>query len=79
MLLAEVDWNIQAQLGEVLLVQWDSDLAYDASCLSRCCFHKAICSSGEEQLAIMVEAETPTTAFVSTRSPYCFNCAVAGF
>ena len=77
-LLAEVNVDIQAQLWEVLLVQWDGDLAYDVSCLSRCCFHKAICSSREDQLAIMAEAETPTTAFVSMRSPCCFNCAVAG-
>ncbi len=79
MLLAEINWNIEVQVGEVLLVQWDSDLAYDVSCLSRCCFHKSICPSGEEQLAIMAEAETPTTALVPTRSPYCFNCAVGGF
>ncbi len=60
-------------------MQWDGDLAYDLSCLSRCCFHKSICSGGEEQLAIMAEAETPTTAFVSTCAPCCLNCAVAGF
>ena len=76
---AEVNVNIQAQVGETLLVQWDGDLAYDVSCLSHCCFYKSICSSGEEQFAIMAEAETPTTAFVSTRSPCCFNCAVASF
>ena len=79
MRLAEVSMDIQAQVGEVLLVQWDGDLAYDVSCLSRCCFHKSICPSGEEQLAIMAEAETPATAFVSARSPCCFNCAVASF
>lgn len=77
--LTEVNVDIQAQVGEILLVQWDGDFAYDVSCLSRCCFHKSICSSGEEQLAIMAEAETPTTASVSTRSPCCFNRAVASF
>ena len=76
--LADVNVDIQAQLEEVLLVQRDGDLAYDVSCLRCCCFHKSICSSGEEQLAIMAEAETPATAFVSTRSPCCLNCAVAG-
>ena len=78
-ILAEINWNIQVQVGEILLVQWDSDLAYDVSCLNRCCFHNSICPSGEKQLAIMAEAETPTAAFVSTRSPCCFNCTVAGF